>query len=105
MPAVKSPTAKRTGWPAPNAAPRIWSFEKKPASGGIPAMATVANIIVRKVFGIRFPRPPMARMSCSWCIAMMTEPEPRKRQALKKAWVKTWNIPAPNAPTPHARNM
>ena len=47
----------------------------------------------------------MARMSCSWCIAMMTEPEPRKRQALKKAWVKTWNIPAPKAPTPQARNM
>ncbi len=47
----------------------------------------------------------MFRMSCSWCIDMMTEPEPRKRQALKNACVKTWKMPAENAPTPHARNM
>ncbi len=47
----------------------------------------------------------MLRMSCSPDIAWMTEPEPRKRSALKKAWVKTWKIPAPKAPTPQARNM
>jgi hypothetical protein len=31
-------------------------------------------------------------MSCSWCIAWMTEPAPRNSIALKKAWVKRWNI-------------
>ena len=47
----------------------------------------------------------MLRMSCalssSWmraCIAWMTEPAPRKRQALKKACVKTWKKPAVKAP-------
>ena len=29
---------------------------------------------------------------------MITEPEPRKSAALKKACVKTWNMPAENAP-------
>ena len=81
------------------------SFEKNPARGKMPAIASVAASIVRNVCGTREARPPMWRMSCSWCIAMMTEPEPRKRQALKKACVKTWNMPAENAPTPQARNM
>ena len=47
----------------------------------------------------------MLRMSCdasvSWmraCIAWITEPAPRNRQALKKACVKTWKKPAANAP-------
>ena len=35
----------------------------------------------------------------------MTEPEPRNRHALKKAWVKTWKIATANAPAPAARNM
>ena len=47
----------------------------------------------------------MLRMSCSPDIAWMTEPEPRKSSALKKAWVKTWKTPAAKAPTPQARNM
>ena len=54
----------------------------------------------------------MLRMSCdaspSWmraCIAWITEPAPRNRQALKKACVKTWKKPAVNAPTPTPRNM
>ncbi len=81
------------------------SFEKKPANGAMPAIAIVAKSIVRKVCGMRDARPPMCRMSCSWCMDMITEPEPRKRQALKKACVKTWNMPAEKAPTPHARNM
>ena len=81
------------------------SFEKKPASGAMPAIATVATSIVRNVCGMRAARPPIFRMSCSWCMDMMTEPDPRKRQALKKACVKTWNMPAEKAPTPQARNM
>ena len=35
----------------------------------------------------------------------MTEPDPRNKQALKKAWVMTWKRPAPNAPTPTPTNM
>jgi hypothetical protein len=44
-------------------------------------------------------------MSCSPAIAWITEPLPRKRSALKKAWVIRWNAPAENAPTPIAMNM
>ncbi len=57
--------------------------------------------------GIHFLRPPSLRMSASpWAwTACITEPAPRKRQALKKAWVKTWKKPAVIAPTPTAANM
>jgi hypothetical protein len=61
--------------------------------------------IVRCVFGSFARRPPMLRMSCSPDIAWITEPEPRKRRALKKAWVARWKIAAAKAPTPQARNM
>ena len=37
-------------------------------------------------------RPPMLRMSCSWCIAMITEPAPRNSSALKNACVIRWKI-------------
>ena len=37
--------------------------------------------------------------------AWLTEPEPRNRQALKKAWVKRWNMAAVQAPTPRAITM
>ena len=67
---------------------------------------------VQRVRGMKRRRPPMLRMSCdaaeSWmpaCIAWMTEPAPRKRQALKKACVKTWKKPAVKAPTPTPMNM
>jgi hypothetical protein len=88
-----------------NTAARIASFEKNPASSGTPAIAKVATRKVQYVIGIFRERPPIRRRSCSPPSAWMTEPEPRNRQALKKAWVTTWNIPATNAPTPHARNM
>ena len=39
------------------------------------------------------------------CMAWMTEPAARNRQALKQAWVTRWNTAAPWAPTPSARNM
>ena len=35
----------------------------------------------------------------------MTEPEPKKRRALKKAWVMRWKMPEVKAPTPQARNI
>ena len=74
---------------------RISSFEKKPASGGMPAIAAVAIAKVAKVSGIRRARPPILRMSCSPPSAWITLPAPRKRQALKKAWVTTWKIATP----------
>ena len=39
------------------------------------------------------------------CTAWMSEPEPRKRRALKKAWVKRWNTAAVHAPQPRAITM
>ncbi len=45
-------------------------------------------------------------MSKEWCEPeWLTEPAPRNRQALKKAWVKRWKIPAVHAPTPRAITM
>ena len=45
-------------------------------------------------------------MSKEWCEPeWLTEPAPRNRQALKKAWVKRWNTPAVHAPTPSAITM
>ena len=62
---------------------------------------------VQRVIGKIFLRPPSLKMSASpcACTACMTEPAPRKRQALKKAWVKTWKKPAAKKPTPTAANM
>ena len=75
---------------------RISSLEKKPASGGMPAIAAVAIAKVQKVSGmlLRAGRP-CVRMSCSPPSAWITLPAPRKRQALKKAWVTRWKIAAP----------
>ena len=84
---------------------RISSFEKKPAKMGTPQIASQPVSIVAKVTGMYFFSPPIRRMSCSWCMPCMTEPEPRNRRALKKACVITWNIAATKAPTPHAKNM
>ena len=80
-------------------------MEKNPASGGTPAMAMQPTSIVRCVQGSFFLRPPIFRMSCSPDMAWMTEPEPRKSRALKKACVIRWKTPAAKAPTPQARNM
>ena len=88
-----------------NAAARMASFEKNPASSGTPAIARVATRNVTYVIGIFRESPPIRRRSCSPPRAWMTDPEPRKRHALKKACVTTWNIPATKAPTPQARNM
>ena len=74
---------------------RISSLEKKPASGGMPAIAAVATAKVRKVIGMRRASPPILRMSCSPPSAWITLPAPRKRQALKKACVMTWKMATP----------
>ncbi len=78
---------------------------KKPASGGIPAIARVPMSIVQWVTGILRCRPPMLFMSCSSWTAWMTLPEPRKRRPLKKPWAIRWKIAATKAPTPSAANM
>ncbi|MNL48104.1 hypothetical protein D3C87_1709350 [compost metagenome] len=57
-------------------------------------MASVAMPMVAKVMGILARRPPIFQRSCSSCMAWMTEPAPRNSSALKKACVKTWNMPA-----------
>ncbi len=79
----------------PSANHRISSLEKKPESGGMPAMAAVAMAKVTKVTGILRPSPPIFWMSCSPDMAWMTLPAPRKRQALKKACVVTWKMATP----------
>ncbi|MNY02689.1 hypothetical protein D3C86_1352710 [compost metagenome] len=68
-------------------------------------MASVAIPMVAKVMGILARRPPIFQRSCSSCMAWMTEPAPRKRRALKKAWVNTWNMPVEYAPIPTPTNM
>src|SRR5690606_36880297 len=93
----------------------ISSFEKNPANGQMPAIASVPIHIVTQVTGMYFFSPPMLRMSCAsawlcvWCsascIAWMTAPEPRNSSALKKACVIRWKMPAANAPTPTPMNM
>ena len=80
----------------------ISSFDQKPASGGRPARANVAITNVAKVIGIFRHSPPMSFfMSKEWWEAeWLTEPAPRNRQALKKAWVKMWKTAGSHAPTP-----
>ncbi len=57
-------------------------------------MASQPTMNVAAVIGMSFRRPPMRRMSCSSCIPWITEPEPRKSRALKKAWVTMWKMAA-----------
>jgi hypothetical protein len=85
-----------------NALQRISSLLQKPDSPGSPAIAAQEMRNVQRVMGMYFAIPPMLRMSCelsvSWmraCIEWITEPAPRKRQALKKACVIRWKRPAP----------
>ena len=67
---------------------------KKPASGGMPAMARAPMSIVQWVIGILRHRPPILSMSCSSWTAWMTEPEPRNRRPLKKPCVMRWKMAA-----------
>ena len=71
----------------------IASLEKKPANGGMPHSARLPISIVTQVIGMYLRSPPMRRMSCSWCMAMIAEPAPRNSSALKNACVIRWKIP------------
>ncbi len=68
-------------------------------------MASQPTTKVPAVIGMYFFSPPMRLMSCSPPSPWITEPEPRKSSALKKACVTMWKIAAWYAPTPAARNM
>ena len=105
MPATTKPIAQTQMKPFLSAPPSISSLEKKPASGGTPAIATEPMSIVTYVIGILRARPPILRMSCSPSTAWMTEPESRKSRPLKKPWVIRWKIAAVQAPTPNEANI
>ena len=68
-------------------------MDQKPARGTIPARAREPIMNVQNVVGIRSRSPPMSLMLFE-CTAWMTEPAPRKSNALKNAWVNRWKIPA-----------
>ena len=70
------------------------SFDQKPENGGTPAMASQPTMNVAAVMGRSLRSAPMYRMSWLSCIPWMTEPAPRNRSALKKAWVIMWNTAA-----------
>ena len=54
---------------------------------------------------MNFFMPPIDVFMSKLWTAWATEPEPRKRLALKKAWVKRWKTAAVQAPTPSAIAM
>ena len=58
----------------------------------ISASAPIQQVIA--VIGMYLRRPPILRMSCSWCMPMITEPAARNSSALKKACVIRWKIAA-----------
>ena len=47
----------------------------------------------------------MCRMSCSWCSAIMTEPQPRNSSALNTPWETKWSMAAVPLATATAANM
>ena len=56
-------------------------------------MASQPTMDVAQVTGSSLRSPPKQRgMSCSWCMAWITEPAPRNSRALKKAWVTMWKM-------------
>ena len=85
----------------------ISSLEKNPANGNIPTSASDETIHAPAVIGIFLARPPMSFfMSKLWCEPeWLTEPAHRKRQHLKKAWVKMWNTAGSHAPAPRPSIM
>lgn len=63
------------------------SLEKNPAKKGVPIKARLPKVIQVEVNGIVRCIPPIFRISCSSSRLWITEPEPRKSIALKKACV------------------
>src|SRR2546426_11171259 len=99
MPAVRKPTIHNAGKRS-KVLPRISSLLKKPARGGIPAMARVAIKKVRAVAGIFSPNGPHFGVVWSPGGAGVTPPGPRERGGFEKRWGITREKPAGKAPTP-----
>ena len=70
------------------------SLDQNPASGGTPAIASQPTMNVAAVTGSSGRSRPIHRMSCSSWRPWITDPAPRNRSALKKAWVIMWKIAA-----------
>ena len=81
------------------------SLEKKPLKKGVPIRARLPMSEVIHVIGMYLRRPPMLRMSWSWCMPMITEPAARKSSALKNACVIRWNTATEYALAPRATVM
>ena len=62
-------------------------MEKKPEVPGNPIRANAPTRKVQYVMGKYLRSPPILRMSCSWCMAMMTDPAAKNSSALKNACV------------------
>src|SRR5712692_6298107 len=92
----KGPRSSASQTPA-----RLASFEKKPASGGTPASASVPTTKTTPVCGILRKRPPIRKMSLV-PTAWITAPAARKRSALNTPWVKRCRTLASAAPAPAA---
>ena len=71
----------------------------------MPISASEPTSDVIQVIGMYLRRPPMLRMSWSWCMPMITLPAARNSSALKKACVIRWNTPTEYAETPSATVM
>ena len=71
----------------------------------MPIEASAPSQQVVAVIGIHFASPPILRMSCSWCMPMITEPAAKNSSALKKACVMRWKIATLYADTPSATVM
>ena len=67
------------------------------------ASAPIHEVIA--VMGMCLASPPIFRMSCSWCIPMITDPAARNSSALKKACVMRWKMAPLYAETPSATVM
>ncbi len=82
-------------------------MDQNPARGNNPARAAEAITKVQKVMGMCLRRPPMSFFMSKlwWDPLWLTEPAPRNRSALKKAWVNRWKMAACHAPTPRAITM
>ena len=71
----------------------------------MPISASEPSSDVIQVIGMYLRRPPMLRMSWSWCMPMITEPAARNSSALKNACVIRWNTAIEYAEAPSATVM
>jgi len=78
---------------------------KNPDSGGTPEIASHPTRNVANVQAMNARSPPILDSSCSPSRPWMTEPAPRNKSPLKKAWATIRKIAATYAPEPTASTM